>query len=703
MEELNHYMLKAIDLEEQGYVEEAIKLCLKCMQEFSDYNNEINLELAKMCYRNQKTEEAFVRFLSVYQNTGEQEIIDLIFEAFYFSQREELNRCFQENCRQLEEYDFYFRDMKKEKDIHYIPLLVGENVIWYYDIFEGEFKTAQRCAVEMYKPDDKVYIAGNLLWKQDILLLEKMTKKINPFMDEENALFLVYQNDMWELFLQLFEVKEFINLDRIFFFDGIDTLADLFYKDKIGFIIPSKIVGGLHNEIKDILDSYWTHYFLEKESIQEKIIQYYESNDANVIKHIRGGTPNILFVTSRFTSVLQFQIRDCKEAAERIGCETRLLIEQGRFDRGLSSLRCLKIIENLKPDIVFLINCLRNEDDILNSLHKVVFITWIQDLNPNKPIMKQQYIDRMISRDVLISLFISDLNGEKSGIHYTDVLKAPVVVNENLYKKWILSDQEIDQYSCDICIVANETDYKGKINGFFNQIPENMKDSCKYVLDLYIDMMEQEQFFYGHYENFQAVCMIASKLNFEWLNTDFTKKFSDFIYYTIYYRRYKSLVAEWLIDSGYTNIKLYGNQWEKDEKFKPYAMGIIENGEKLSKALGAAKISIGLHPHVSLPSKAVESIASGSFYLAHHIKEEFDLANAREYFKENEEIVYYYDKQDLINKIDYFLKNKEEREKIIKAGQKRIAAELTYEKMLSRIFQESAELIERRENNVLFS
>ena len=44
--ELSQYMEKAFYFEENGYAEEAIQLCSKCMQAFPEYSNEIEFEIA---------------------------------------------------------------------------------------------------------------------------------------------------------------------------------------------------------------------------------------------------------------------------------------------------------------------------------------------------------------------------------------------------------------------------------------------------------------------------------------------------------------------------------------------------------------------------------------------------------------------------------------------------------------------------------
>ena len=46
--QLNDYMNRAFDHEERGALEEALQLCGKCLEEFPEYQNEIELEIAKM-------------------------------------------------------------------------------------------------------------------------------------------------------------------------------------------------------------------------------------------------------------------------------------------------------------------------------------------------------------------------------------------------------------------------------------------------------------------------------------------------------------------------------------------------------------------------------------------------------------------------------------------------------------------------------
>ena len=73
-------------------------------------------------------------------------------------------------------------------------------------------------------------------------------------------------------------------------------------------------------------------------------------------------------------------------------------------------------------------------------------------------------------------------------------------------------------------------------------------------------------------------------------------------------------------------------------------------------------------------------MGAGGFLLSNYQNE---LAR---YFEEGKEMVMYYDRQDLINKINYYLEHDEERIEIAKAGQKKILENFDYSMAWEEIF-----------------
>ena len=99
-------------------------------------------------------------------------------------------------------------------------------------------------------------------------------------------------------------------------------------------------------------------------------------------------------------------------------------------------------------------------------------------------------------------------------------------------------------------------------------------------------------------------------------------------------------------------------------------MGIAGYGKELSRIYGNSKISLSDHPNNPLHERTYEILASGGFPLVKYVRPENNenIDYLTHYFKENEEIVMFHEKDDLLNKIQYYLDNPGERESIAEKG-----------------------------------
>jgi len=271
-EQLNQFLNKAFDFEEQGYVEEAIQLCEKCIQVFPEYENDIKLEIAKMIYRNGEKNLALSQFLTIYQETENSEIRDLILEAYYGEKEQEYEKNCQENWKRLETYPHFFGNAAPS-EIRYYPIYQSQKEILFYDSIEQKFQIIERFKVVMENQNNMVCISNDLLWMEDILLLEKMTRKVDPFMDMENALLLVYHKETWDLLLQIFDLKHLIEFDRIVFYDSKDWLEHSILEE--GYRFPKIIGGNLSEEIKDLLKDISNKYKQEFTKYHKEALKYY--------------------------------------------------------------------------------------------------------------------------------------------------------------------------------------------------------------------------------------------------------------------------------------------------------------------------------------------------------------------------------------------------------------------------------------------
>lgn len=146
----------------------------------------------------------------------------------------------------------------------------------------------------------------------------------------------------------------------------------------------------------------------------------------------------------------------------------------------------------------------------------------------------------------------------------------------------------------------------------------------------------------------------------------------------------RSLFFKQLLEFNY-DVKIWGNQppvWLKDKKIKSLYTGEYVFYENKAKAVLAAKININtLHPSeiMGLNSRTFEIAGIGGFQILHWRRGLSDL------FEDGKEIVSFKNFDELIEKINFYLNNPEERKRIASAGQIRAYKDHTYQKRLTTI------------------
>jgi spore maturation protein CgeB len=119
----------------------------------------------------------------------------------------------------------------------------------------------------------------------------------------------------------------------------------------------------------------------------------------------------------------------------------------------------------------------------------------------------------------------------------------------------------------------------------------------------------------------------------------------------------------WLSHLINYNLKIWGNDWNRaNKKLQEKWMKKPVYAEEFAKVCNSSKIILNIirkQDYSSHNMKTFEIPAYKGFLLSNFSEE------ANEFFPENIAAVYYSDVDDLKNKINYFLQNEKEREKII--------------------------------------
>lgn len=119
-------------------------------------------------------------------------------------------------------------------------------------------------------------------------------------------------------------------------------------------------------------------------------------------------------------------------------------------------------------------------------------------------------------------------------------------------------------------------------------------------------------------------------------------------------------------------------------KYPNSFIGRAESG-LMSNIYSSAKIGFNYSINNDINMRMFEVLSCGALLVTNRIKNN----GFEELFSDGKNVVVYSDKDDLFRKTDYFLNNREERQKIASAGHKLAVSEYTYSKRLAKMLEES--------------
>lgn len=162
---------------------------------------------------------------------------------------------------------------------------------------------------------------------------------------------------------------------------------------------------------------------------------------------------------------------------------------------------------------------------------------------------------------------------------------------------------------------------------------------------------------------------------------------------------FRYLIVKWIIDRGY-NIALYGEAWKDEETTKEYYEGTIKSREELKQTYNKAKICIFTNPHLNIHFSVFEIIGSKSLCLAYENEKVCYSNKFSKYFEDGKSIALFHSREELYEKLDYYLNNMEHRRRIIEEGN-RIMMEnnICWENELSKAVHQA---VKQAEENGMF-
>lgn len=331
----------------------------------------------------------------------------------------------------------------------------------------------------------------------------------------------------------------------------------------------------------------------------------------------------VLGLTSRYTTVLQYSIRELLDAAERAGCQTQLVMEPNDHSNDSDMVGRIAAFD---PDLIVQLSRMRYEYPELPR--NVPFISWDQD---NLGVMRTEQATKSLDR----LTFVAGHGAWHGRIHlgWPDSQALPVApviaAAVQTYSAEPVSAALRERYACDFSLVSHCSDSPESLRGRalaawreHDVLGRIFESASQRVLD-----ESRAGRNWTHCQIYGLVRECAAAQGVELRPAMVSEMYLAL--YTLADRAFRHCTLEWVADyaerTGRT-LRLYGNGWELHPRFGRFAAGRAEFGEHLRAIYQATRINLQVIESGFLHSRSVDGLSAGGFFLAR--RTDYDRVNA---------------------------------------------------------------------------
>ncbi|RIK67249.1 MAG: hypothetical protein DCC65_06765 [Planctomycetota bacterium] len=350
----------------------------------------------------------------------------------------------------------------------------------------------------------------------------------------------------------------------------------------------------------------------------ERMKEKYSGLDARAWgARLGDGRPlRILGITSRFTTVLQYSMRDVKAAFERLGHAFEIYMEPTEYDLPTAP-GMAECIERARPDMLFVIDHHRREY-AQTMPADVPFVCWVQDALPN---LTSREAGRSLGP---LDFFISADPDELVrcyGYPRERGLGWSLATNARLFSAEPVSEERLAAYRCDFSFVSNQSTVPEAFHREYVAASGGGPSGRVVYEYLYERLRELSEKRGGGDGSIVAGELIADLERDTGLAPSSAGR-RDHLCRTYIHPLselfFRQRTLEWVADfcdrTGRV-LHLYGHGWEKHPRFARYSRGVIENGEPLRGLYQASRINLQIIGSGAVHQRLLDGLAAGGFFL----------------------------------------------------------------------------------------
>ncbi|MGH7176590.1 MAG: hypothetical protein ACREJC_04350, partial [Tepidisphaeraceae bacterium] len=313
------------------------------------------------------------------------------------------------------------------------------------------------------------------------------------------------------------------------------------------------------------------------------------TNPASLSQRFGRGKLRVLGITSRYTTFLQFSMRDWLSAFEELGHETRLLIESGDHEL-LNPIAFAQACADFHPDLIVMIDHYRAEHAGLPA--NVPWIMWIQDRLPgiysSRAGTAQKAMDYAIGYGRLECVHQYGYPAER-------FLPVTVGTNEKRFSPQSLGQPELSAARCDVSFVSHATVPADVL--VQNEIARQSKEQNQLLLKAVFDSLRSVYDQGGSVtESHFILKLIREVLAREELVIDNEAPLAEFFVNRVNNALFRHQALTWLTEIEGLTVHLYGRGWERHPRFSHLARGVADNERQLCAIYQGSTINLQVTP-----------------------------------------------------------------------------------------------------------
>jgi hypothetical protein len=366
-----------------------------------------------------------------------------------------------------------------------------------------------------------------------------------------------------------------------------------------------------HPTLDEILAEATDHANRELNRCMEQIkLAYSATTPQTIALQLASGRPlKVLGITSKFTTFLQYSMRDWLAAFERLGHQTRLIIEEHDHEVA-NSLTIASACAEFKPDLVVIIDHYRAE--LGGVPEQIPLVMWVQDALPT--IFRREAGAAQGPLDYALGFSRLDLVHE-FGYPADRFMSAVIGCDEMRFAPRELSPSEQAEFGCDVSFVSHASTPADVL--LQTEIDRAGSAEAERLLRRIYDQLSavyQEEGFVTEPIQIRGMIDRAMAQSRTSVPESEMPKLVDLFAQKINNALFRHQSLNWLAEMG-VDLRLYGRGWEKHPTLSRFARGIADNNHQLSQIYRASRISLQVSPHGAAHQRLMEGLACGGFFL----------------------------------------------------------------------------------------